>query len=118
MDRTELDTLDGTPLVNGLTDDVHDTTQGALSDRNPDGSTSIDNLLSTDETLGTIHSNGSDRVLTKVSSNFEDEATTVEVLDLESVEDGWQVLGLELNIHDGTDDRFDLTDSSGGLRGV
>jgi len=118
MDRTELDTLDGTPLVNGLADDVHDATQGTLSDRNPDGSTSIDNLLSTDETLGTIHSNGSDRVLTQVSGNFEDQTTTMEVLDFESVEDRWQVLGLELNIHDGTDDRLDMTDSSGSLRGI
>jgi len=118
MDRRKLDTLDGTPFVNWLTDDVHDTAQSTFADRNPDWSTSIDDLLSTDETLGTIHGNGSDRVLTKVSSDLEDETTAMEVLDFKSIENGWQVLGLELNIHDGTDDRLNVTDSSGSLRGI
>jgi hypothetical protein len=77
MDWTKLDTLDGTPLINWFTNDVHDTAQGTLSDRDLDGSTSVYNLLPTDETLGTVHSNGSDRVLTKVSSDLEDETTTV-----------------------------------------
>jgi hypothetical protein len=118
VNRGELDAHDGTPLVNGLTNDVHDTTQSTLSDRDLDRSTSVDNLLSTNETLGTVHSNRSDRVLTKVGGDLEDETTTVEVLDLESVEDRRQVLGLELNIYDGTDDRLDVTDSSGSLRGI
>ena len=118
MDRTKLDTLDGTPLVNGLANDVHDTTQSALPDGNPNRSASVYNLLATDETLGTVHSNGSDRVLAKVSRDLEDETATMEILDFESVEDRWQVLGLELNIYDGTDDRLDVTNSSGSLRSI
>ena len=118
MDRAELDALDGTPLVNGLTDDVHDTAQSTLSDRNPNGSTGVDDLLPTNEPLSTVHSNGSDRVLAKVSGNLEDKTTTMEVLDFKSVEDGWQVLGLELYIYNGTDDRLDVTDSSGSFRSI
>ena len=89
MDRGKLDTLDGTPLVNWLTNDVHDTAQSTLSDRNFDGSASVCNLLTANETFGTVHSNGSDRVLTKVSGDLEDKTTTVEVLDFKSVEDRW-----------------------------
>ena len=118
MDLAELDALDGTPLVNGLADDVHDTAQSTLSDRNPNGSTGVDDLLPTNETFSTVHSNGSDRVLAKVSGNLEDKTTTMEVLDFKSVEDGWQVLGLELYIYNGTDDRLDVTDSSGSFRSI
>ena len=53
-----------------------------------------------------------------MGSDLEDETTTVEVLDFESVEDRRQVLRLELNIHDGTNNRLDVTDSSGSLRSV
>ena len=118
VDRGKFDTLNGTPLVDWLTNDVHDTAQSTLSNRNPDGSTSVYDLLSTNETFGAVHSNGSNRVLAEVSSDLEDETTTVEVLNFKSVEDRWQVLGLELNIHDGTDDRLDMTNSSGSLRGI
>ena len=118
MDRAELDALDRTPLVNGFTNDVHDTAQSTLSDRDPNRSTSIDDLLPTDETLGTVHSNGSDRVLAKVSSDLKDETTTVEVLDFESVEDGRQVIGLELYIYDCTNNSFDVPHCSGSLRSI
>ena len=118
VDRAELDALDRTPLINGLANDVHDTAQSTLSDRDSNGGTSVDDLLSTDETLGTVHCDGSDRVLAKVSGDLENEPTTVEVLDFKSVEDGWQVLGLELHIYDGTNDRLDMADCSGSFRSV
>ena len=53
-----------------------------------------------------------------MSGDLENETTTVEVLNFKSIQDRWQVLGLELNIYDGTDDRFDLTTSSGSLRSI
>jgi len=55
--------------------------------------------------LGTIHGSGSDRVLTRVRSNLEDETATTEVLDFEGVENKWRVLCLGLGIHDGINDR-------------
>ena len=104
MDGGELDALDGTTLVNGLANDVHDTAEGRGADGDTDGSTSVNDLLATDETLGTVHGNGPDRVLTKVGSDLEDETTTVEVNDLERVENGGEVFSLKLYVNDGTDD--------------
>ena len=104
MNGRELDALDGTTLVNGLTNDVHDTAKRALADRDLDGCASVDDLLATDETLGTVHGNGADRVLTQVGGDLEDEATAVEVLDLERVENGGEVFSLKLYVNDGTDD--------------
>ena len=66
MDRRQLDTLDGTTLVNGLTNDVHDTTEGTSTDGNLDGGTGVDDLLATNETLGTVHGNAADDILTQV----------------------------------------------------
>ncbi len=106
VDGEELDALDGTTLVNGLANDVHDTAEGGGTDGDTDGGTRVDDLLATDETLGTVHSDGTDGVLTEVSGDLEDETTTVEVNDLERVEDGGEVFGLKLHVDDGTDDRL------------
>lgn len=83
----ELVALDGTTLVNGLTNDVHDTAEGAFADRNLDGCAGVDDPLATNETLRTIHGNGTNGILAKVGGNLEDETTTVKVLDLKSIED-------------------------------
>ena len=104
VDGRELDTLDGTTLVNGLANDVHDTAEGGSTDGDTDGGTGVNDLLATDETLGTVHGNGTDRVLTKVGGHLKDETATVEVLDLERVENRWQVLAVELHVDDGTND--------------
>jgi hypothetical protein len=48
-----LGALDGTALVNGVTSDVHDTTEGTATDGDHDGSTGVGGLGSTNETLGT-----------------------------------------------------------------
>lgn len=112
MNRRKLDALDGTTLVDGLTNNVHDTTQGGLADGNLDGSASVDDLCTTNETLGTIHSNGADRVFTQVGRDLQNEATTVEILDFEGVKDGREVVGVELDIDDGTNDGFYVTNSA------
>lgn len=54
---------DGTPLINRLPDDIHNPAQGLGTHWNSDGGTSVQNLLSTDQTLSTIHSNGTHCVL-------------------------------------------------------
>jgi peptide chain release factor 1 len=46
----ELLGLDGTTLIDGLTNNVDDTAKDFLTDGNGDGSTSVNNLLATDET--------------------------------------------------------------------
>lgn len=58
--------LDGTALVNGVTSDVDDTAESAVADGDGDGSTGVGGLAATDETLGTLHGNAADDVLTHV----------------------------------------------------
>ena len=49
---------DGTSLIDGLPDDIHDPAQGLGSHWDSDGGSGVQDLLSTDQTFGTIHSNG------------------------------------------------------------
>jgi hypothetical protein len=118
VDGELLDTLNRTTLINGLANDVHDTAKSSLADGHEDGGTSVDDLLSTDETLGTVHGNGTDGVLSQVRGNLEDETTTVEVLDLEGVENGREVIGVELDVDNGTNDCLDLASDALGLGGI
>lgn len=54
---------DWTPLINGLTNDIHNPAQGLRANWNSDGGTSVQNLLPTHQTFSTIHSNGADCIL-------------------------------------------------------
>lgn len=49
---------DWSSLVNGLANDIHDPAQRLRSHRDSDRCTSIQNLLTTDQTLSTVHSDG------------------------------------------------------------
>lgn len=59
-------------------------------------------------TLSTVHSNGTDSVLTKMLSNLKDETATSTVLNFKSVQDSGKGVLLELNINDGTNDGTDF----------
>ena len=115
VDGEELVALDGTTLVNRLTNDVHNAAESGLADRDLDGGTGVDDLLPTDETLGTVHGNGADRVLTEMGRDLENEAATREVLDLEGVQDGREVVRVKLDVDDGTNDGLDGADIALGL---
>ena len=104
VDGRELDTLDRTTLVNGLANDVHDTAEGGGTNGNHDGVTSVDDLGAANETLGTVHGNGTDRVLTKMGGNLENETAAREVLDLQGIENGRKVVSFKLDVNDGTND--------------
>jgi hypothetical protein len=53
VDGQVLVSLDGTTLVNRVTSDVQNTSQGGRADGNGDGSTSVGGLGASDKTLGT-----------------------------------------------------------------
>jgi hypothetical protein len=95
--------VDWTTLIDWFTDNVDDTTQGLTTNWDGDWRTSVNNGLTTDQTLGTVHGNGSDSVLTQVLGNLEHQTARLVVLDLQSVQDGWQVTLLELDIDNSTD---------------
>jgi len=107
---------DWATFVNGLTNDVHDTAEGAVTDWDLDRVTGVDDPLATDEAFGTVHGNSTDGVLTKMLCDFENESDVV-VLHLKGVEDRWD-LTIELDVDDGTNDSSHLTGGgSGGSRG-
>jgi hypothetical protein len=113
MDGGHFDALDGPTLIDGLTDDVHDTPQGRGADWNLNGRAGVDDFLATYKTLGTVHSDGADRVFAQMGGDLEDETPTCKVPDLQSVEDGGQVFSLELDVDDCADDGFYATDALG-----
>lgn len=103
VDRVSLLRLDWSSLVNWLTNNVDDTAQGLTANRHGDRSTSVGDRLASDQTVSTVHSNGSDGVLTQMLGNLQDQVL-VAVLQLQSVENGWQVTILEVDVNDGTND--------------
>ena len=58
--------VNGTPLVDWVTNDVDDSAEGLLTHGDLDGGSSVDDGLSTDKTLSTVHGNGTDGVLSHV----------------------------------------------------
>jgi peptide chain release factor 1 len=88
VDGGVLGGLDGTTLVNGVTSDVHDTTEGTGTDGNHDGVAGIENLLTTDETFGTVHGNAADNVLTQMLGNLQHQLVSV-VFGVEGIENRW-----------------------------
>ena len=72
-----------------------------------------------DETLGTVHGNATNGVFTKVLGDLKNESVaTLHILNLKSVEDSREVLGIEVNVNNGTNDGTDVTDlasTRGGL---
>jgi hypothetical protein len=115
VNGAKLDTLDRATLINGLANNVHNTAESSSSDGNLDGSTSVDDLLATNETLCTVHGNGTDSVLTQVGGDLENETATGEVLDLQGIQDRGQALTVKLNIDDGTNDGLDGARGGGCL---
>ena len=51
-------------MKNFLTNDVHNAAKGFRTNRDLDGRSSVQDWLTTNQTLSTIHGNGSDSVLT------------------------------------------------------
>jgi peptide chain release factor 1 len=111
VNRILLLVIDRTALIDGLTKDVHDTTESTRADRDHDREAGIVTRLATGKVISKIHGNATDGVVTDVHGNLENK-TDIEVLDLKSVENSRNVTLSELDINDGTDNLSDLT---GGL---
>ena len=61
-------------LVDWLSNDVHNSSKGGWSDWNSDWVSSVDDLLTSDETLGGIESNCSNVVTSKMLGNFQNQS--------------------------------------------
>merc|ERR1712183_410648 len=97
---------DGAPLVDRVADHVDDAAKGLLAHGDGDGEALILNNITPDKTLGTVHGNGPDGVLSEVLGHLEDELG-LPADDGEGVEDLWEAI-VELDVHDGTNDRDNL----------
>mmetsp|Transcript_2155 Transcript_2155/g.4907 ORF Transcript_2155/g.4907 Transcript_2155/m.4907 type:complete len:511 (-) Transcript_2155:15-1547(-) len=115
MDGQDVLGVDRSALVDGLSDDVHDTSQGLATDRDLDRLSRVPHLLASHESLGGIHGNGTDGVLSQMLRHLKNETDLV-VLDLQGSQDRRQVAAGELNIDDGTNDLGDSSLSGSGNR--
>ena len=111
MDRHASNTLDRTTLIYGFSNNVHDAAESITTNRDLNGGPGVDVFLATNKTLGTIHSDCTDRVLAQVGSDLKDKATATKTFNLECIENWRQVVALELNVNNSTNDSLDVTDS-------
>jgi hypothetical protein len=99
--------------------------KGLGTDWDLDGGTSVDNLLSSNETVGSLHGDTPTGALTQVLGNLQDQSSTLGgdlrtlELNVQGVQDGRKLGSVELDIDDGSDNLLDGTDlgSSGGSVG-
>ena len=94
--------VDGSHLVDGLTNDVDDTAESTSANGHHNGSASVNDTLASDETLSGIEGNGAHVVTTQMLGDLQHQSAA-DTLDLEGVQNGGQVT-LELHIDDGTND--------------
>ena len=95
-------------LVNGVARYVQDTAQCAFTNRHLNGCAGVGDLRAANQTLGRVHRNGTNCVLTKVLGHFEDQFGPV-VFSVQSVQDLWQVI-FELHVDDGADNLRNFSD--------
>merc|ERR1719356_1105610 len=96
-----------TPLINGISNNIDDATKCFRSNGNHNWVSSVIDNITTDQTLSTIHSNGSDSVLSKMLGNLQDELWR-SVLNNKGVKNFGKSI-LELYVNDGTNNRDNLT---------
>jgi hypothetical protein len=111
MDGEELGGGDGATLVDGLTNDIDDSSESLLANGHHNGGTGVLDTLASDETFGGVESDGSHVVSSEMLGNLEHESV-LGSLDLKGVENGGELAG-ELHIDDGTNDLGDFSSSGG-----
>jgi len=97
MNRSEFGGFDGTTLVDGLTDNINDSSKSLWADRDHDGVTRVDNFLTSDEALRGVESDGAHIVSAQVLRHLQDK-TVFGALNFESVQNRGQC-ALELHVH-------------------
>merc|ERR1712166_511635 len=113
VDGSVLVSEDGTTLINGLTDNVDDSSEGLGTDGHQNGGSNIADTLSSNETLGGVKGNSAHVVTTQMLGDFEDESVGA-VLNLKGVQNRGE-LALELDIDDGTNDLGNFAHTLGVL---
>jgi len=94
-------------LVNGLSNDIHDSAETSLSNGHLNWKPGVSDFLSSDESLSGIQSNSSDVVSSQVLGDFQDKSM-LSTLNLEGIVNGWK-LTVELDIDDGTNNLWNFS---------
>ena len=101
MDGSEFVSSNGPFFVNGLTNNIDDSSESFGSDGDLDRVASVEYSLSSNEALSGIERNSSHVASTEMLSHLENESV-LSVLHLKSVEDGRQ-FSIELHVDDSAD---------------
>jgi hypothetical protein len=107
VDGTVLVGVDRTSFVDGLADNINDSAKCLGTDWHHDGMSSVQNCLSSNQTLSGVQSYSAHVVATKMLGDFQNE-TRCSPLDLKSVENGRQ-LSFKLYVYDGTNNLRNLS---------
>ena len=99
--------LDGTTLIDGLTNDIDDTAESLGTNGHSNGSVSVSDWLATHETLSGVKSNGTHIVATQMLGDLKNE-TVLSAFDLKRIENGRE-LTVEFDINNGTDNLGNLS---------
>ena len=112
VDWEELGGFNWALLIDWLSNNIHNSTESLWSDWNHNWVSSISDILSSNETLSGIQSDGSDVVTTQVLGDLKNESV-FDTLNLKSVKNWWKI-SLKLDIDDGTDDLRNFTNGDLG----
>jgi len=106
MDGEELVGVNGALLVDGLTNDVDDSSEGLGTDRHHDGVAGVVDLLASDESFSGVEGNRSHVVASQMLGDFQNQFV-LDSLHFKRIENGGQV-AFELHIDEGTNDLGNL----------
>lgn len=87
MDWSVFSCGDGTSLIDWLTDNIDNSTESFWTDWHENGSTSIYDTLTSDETFSGVQGDCSDVVTTQMLSDFQDQSV-LSTFDLKGVQNG------------------------------
>jgi len=106
MNGGSLGRVDGSPLINGVTNNVDDSAKSFLADRDSDGGAGVEDLVSSYKTLCSVHGNGSHCVLSQMLGYLQNETgfASCYVQGIENLRESI----LKLYVDDGTNDGNDL----------
>jgi hypothetical protein len=92
--------VDGTSLIDWLSNDIDNSTESFWTDWHENGSTGIGDTLTSNETFSGIQGDGSHVVASQMLSDFQDQSV-LSTFYFEGIQNGWQ-LAIEVHINDGT----------------
>jgi hypothetical protein len=114
MDRQTLGDCHRALLVDRLSQDVEDASEGDLTDRDGDRAAGVEHLDPAGQTVGGRHGHGADPVVAEVLLHFADDLDSVAAHDLDGVEDPRQLAGRELDVDDRAGDLDHTADGRAG----